>query len=116
MVEKDLGQILVAMVIPELVFFQVQRKVLGVYPMAFGEQLLRKAPEALDAVDVGAAVGEHLSMIDRKVFAEAVQVVVAHKVVRVEDRPFDGVIPNLAHQSFFGTVGNRDGIDPAFPL
>ena len=116
MVEKDLVQILVSMVIPELVFFQVQRKVVRVYSMAFGEHLLRKAPEPLDAVDVGAAVGEHLSMIDRKVFAEAVQVVIAHEVIRVEDGPFDGVIPDLAHQSFFGTVGNRNGIDSAFPL
>jgi hypothetical protein len=55
-------------------------------------------------------------MIDRKVLAEAVQVVVAHEVVRVEDRSFDGVIPDLAHQSFFGAVGDRNGMDPAFPL
>lgn len=116
MVEKDLVQILVSMVIPELVFFQVQREVVRVHPMAFGEHLLCKTPEAFNAVDMGAAIGKHLPMIDRKVFAEAVQVIVAHEVICVEDRPFDGMVTDLAHQSFFGTVGNRDGIDPAFSL
>ena len=104
------------MIISELVFFQVQREVFGVYPMAFGEHLLGEAPEALDAVDVGATVGEHLPMVDRKVFSKAVQVVVAHKVICVEDRSLDGMLPDLAHQGLLRTVGDGEGANPPFSL
>ena len=88
----------------------------GSTPWVWAVPVLGEAPEALDAVDVVLATLEGDLVIHGKVFAVALEVVVAAELVGVMDRALDRVVPDLGHQRLLGAVGHDHAVDLAAPL
>lgn len=105
-----------AVIIAELILREIKGEVLPVHAMADAVQPLSIAPEALDAIDGGRTFHEYLLMIDRFMFTELLQVVVAGELIRVKDTSLDRSGRDSGHQRLFLAVGSCDGINSACSL
>ena len=77
---------------------------------------MAKLQKPSGAVDVARAAGEDFLVVDREVFAVALEVVVAPELVGAIDRALDRVGPDLGHEGFLGAVGHDHAVDLAAPL
>ena len=93
------------MVEPVLHFLKIHREmVFGNSPIIV-QDMLRKTPKPLDAVDmVFAATAERLAVIQAVMRAQSLQGVVAPKLVCVVDRPLPRFLPDDRHELLFGYV------------
>ena len=110
---KQLEQILFPVVESVFHLLKIHRKVIFGNPAIVVQNMLSKAPEAFDAVDVifGALVNERLAVAHGVVFAQPFQGVVAPEGIGVVHRTFSGLLPNDGHQLFLADMLHHSRID-----
>ncbi len=94
------------MVEPVFHFLKIHRKVIFGNPPVIVQNMLRKAPESLDAVDMvlGSPINQGLAMADGMVLAQPLERVVASEGIRVVDGTLPGLLPDDGHQLFLGDM------------
>src|ERR1700678_969227 len=88
---------------------------IGFDPVEPGETALGEAPERLDAVDVGAPLGESLLFVDADMLVEADidQAVIARPAIGANDAGWIDAAPDNRSQRGLGAVLNDFRIDLA---
>ena len=108
------------MIEPKFTLFEMQKEVLGTNAAAFGESRFRRAPRALDPVDVNAAAADEdtVAMFDAEMFPipEVDQAVVANPAVGMNDAGQGDAPPNNGPQCCLFRVRDDLGIDAALAL
>ena len=102
------------MIESEFAFFEMEKEVFATNAAAFRQPGFRRAPEALNAVDVDAAAPDKdaVAMFDAEVFAvaEVHQAVVADPAVRMNDAGEGDAAANNRPQSGLFRIGDDLGI------
>ena len=98
-------------------FFKIHREVIFGNTPVIVENMLGIAPKPFNPVNVVlAVVGKGLAVIQPMMFAPALQGTVAAESVRVVNRPFSGMLPDMSHE-FIGRHLLHDlGVNPPIPL
>jgi hypothetical protein len=104
-------------IVPELEFFEVKREPLRRDAVVLVKPLFGEAPEALEAVDVNAAPGEALGVIDLEVaIATEHETVVGTESIGVNDAASAYGFDREVEQGFSANIGDRLDPDTAGPL
>ena len=98
--KKQFEKILSPVIKSILHFLKIHRKVIFGNPSVIVQDMLGKAPESLNAVDMvlRSSINKRLTMIDRMMLTQSLQRVVAPEGVRVVDRTLSGLLPYDRHQ------------------
>ena len=117
-VNKQFEQIVLAVVVSVLHFFKIHGKVVFGNSPVIVQDVLRKTPKPLDAVDVifGAFVNHVFGMLHRMMFAQPLQRIVAPEFVRVVYRSLPGFLSDDVHQFISRNTLNDPRVDPAIAL
>ena len=99
-------------------FFKIHRKMISGNPAVVVENMLGIAPKTLNAVNVicGTPTNEGFVVIDRVMFAQSFQRVVASEGVRVVHRSFSRFLSDNRHEFFLGNMLNHSRIHLAIAL
>ena len=102
-----------AMIIPKLQLFEVERKPLGRDPMVFHQALLSVAPEPFQAIDVDPSTGETCAVIDLEVAVAAEdEGIVDLEPIGVDDAPTTHLRDGQAQHRLGLNVGQDLQQDP----
>jgi hypothetical protein len=84
--------------------FKIHGKMILGNPAVIVQNMLRKTPKPLDAVDVifGLLADHCFRVVHGKMFAQSLQGVVPPKGIGVVDRALSGFLSNNCHQFFLG--------------
>ena len=117
-VNKQLEQILVAVIKPILHFLKIHRKVIFGNPPVVVQDMFSKTPKSLNAVDVvsGPAINQLSTMREGVVFTQTLERIVTPEGIGVVDRALSRFLPDDGHQLLFGDVLDYPGVDLAIAL
>ena len=94
-------------------FFKIHREMIFGNSSVIVQNMLRKTPKPLDAIDVIlAAVGKGLVMVQTVVLAPAFQGVVAAEGIHIIDRTLSGMRPDMSHEFVGSHAFHHLSIDP----
>lgn len=115
---KQFEQVLSPVVESILHFLKIHRKVIFGNSPVVVEDMLGKAPESLDAVDVvlGSPIHQGLAVAHRMVLAQSLEGVVAPEGVRVVDRTLPSLLSDNGHQLLLAHMLHNPRIDHAIAL
>src|SRR3989344_9164564 len=99
---EQFKKVLIPMIKSILHFLKIHWKVIFGNPAVIVQDMLGKAPKALDAVDVvlSSPINERLAVAHGMMFAQPFKGVVAPEGIRVVDRTLPGLLPDNRHQLF----------------
>ena len=116
--DKQLKQVLLAVIKTILDLFKIHGKVVFGNPSVIIQDMFSKTPESFNAVNVvfGVPVNKFLVVAQGVVFAQALQGIVAPESVGVVNSSFSSLLPYDRHQFLFGDVLHHPRINLAVPF
>ena len=105
------------MIEPVLDLFKIHREMILGNPSVVVQDMFCKTPKSLNAVDmILAAVGKGLAVVQPVVFSPAPERVVAPKRIRVVDRSFSRMLPDMGHELIGRDLLHDLCVYPAVPF